>query len=283
MGMPSGPSARREDHMPPVDDVCSFAPYRGSTITSPVKVPAAPFEEGREPFGEMTVLSAAAGAALRRASAMAIARICFIPEYLSFLRGFGYGSDLDCLALVHGAVAVRHTVKANGVVEDAARLDAALHHVGQEFGDVGTGGRRAARNADQLCFRHGFVMRNADAADGTPRTGNLHGRVGGLLRPDAFKHRVDAEAAGQLAHTLDRCLAALAHHVGGAQFLGERDAVRVTAHDDDLLGLAAFTWSRPTKLKFSRASAPTSRYDRHRLMSRAHECSAENWMISSRS
>ena len=46
----------------------------------------------------------------------------------------------------------------------------------------------------------------------------------------------DAEAAGQLAHALDRLLAALAHHVGGAELPGELDAVRVAAHDDDLLG-----------------------------------------------
>jgi hypothetical protein len=38
---------------PPVEVVVSFAPYRGSTMTDPVKFCGAPFADGREPFGEI--------------------------------------------------------------------------------------------------------------------------------------------------------------------------------------------------------------------------------------
>src|SRR4051795_7171639 len=43
---------------PPLDDVWSFGAYRGSTIPLPEKSAAAPLVELREPFGEITVLSA---------------------------------------------------------------------------------------------------------------------------------------------------------------------------------------------------------------------------------
>ena len=53
---------------------------------------------------------------------------------------------------------------------------------------------------------------------------------------DAFEDRVRAEAAGQLHHALHGLIAALAHHVGGAERLGQRNPVRMATQDDDLLG-----------------------------------------------
>jgi hypothetical protein len=47
---------------------------------------------------------------------------------------------------------------------------------------------------------------------------------------------VDTFATGELADALDGLLAALGDHIGGAELAGQRDAVRVAAHDDDLLG-----------------------------------------------
>ena len=45
-----------------------------------------------------------------------------------------------------------------------------------------------------------------------------------------------AEAAGQLAHALDRRLAALADDIGRAERARQRDAIGMTAEHDDLLG-----------------------------------------------
>ena len=56
---------------------------------------------------------------------------------------------------------------------------------------------------------------------------------------DAFEHGVGAEAAGELAHALDRLVAALADDVGRAELPRERDPVGVAAEQDDLLGAEA--------------------------------------------
>ena len=45
---------------------------------------------------------------------------------------------------------------------------------------------------------------------------------------------MDAKAAGELAHTLNRFVAALAHDVGCAEFTRECDAIGMSAEDDDL-------------------------------------------------
>ena len=57
---------------PPSEEVLAFAAYKGSTITDPVKFWGAPLADGREPLGEICVLSARAGAAPRNASATAL-------------------------------------------------------------------------------------------------------------------------------------------------------------------------------------------------------------------
>ena len=56
-----------------------------------------------------------------------------------------------------------------------------------------------------------------------------------LLVADALEDGVGAEAAGQLAHALDRLVAALADDVGRAELPRERDPVRVAAEEDDPL------------------------------------------------
>jgi hypothetical protein len=56
-----------------------------------------------------------------------------------------------------------------------------------------------------------------------------------LLVADALEDRVGAEAACELPDALDRFLAPLAHDVGRAERLRERDPVGMTAEDDDLL------------------------------------------------
>src|SRR5207244_10520008 len=51
---------------------------------------------------------------------------------------------------------------------------------------------------------------------------------------------VGAEAVGELADVLDRFVPSLADDVRGAELLSQRDAVWVTAKEDDLLGAEAF-------------------------------------------
>jgi len=79
----------------------------------------------------------------------------------------------------------------------------------------------------------------ADAAHGATRTGDADRGEHGLVRADALEDGVDAKATGQLAHALDRLLAALAHDVRCAELIGERDPVRVAAQEDDPLGTEA--------------------------------------------
>src|SRR5215204_5302928 len=63
---------------PPVEGILSFAPNSGSTITAPVKYSAAPLDDGRDPFGKISISCAEAGAAPRRAREIAIAIVDFI-------------------------------------------------------------------------------------------------------------------------------------------------------------------------------------------------------------
>jgi hypothetical protein len=61
--------------------------------------------------------------------------------------------ELEDLALVHRAVAVRHIVERTAAVEDAAGLDPPLEHVGQQPLDVGAyrcGGRRRCSPSSTL-------------------------------------------------------------------------------------------------------------------------------------
>jgi hypothetical protein len=80
---------------------------------------------------------------------------------------------------------------------------------------------------------------DTDAADGAAGAGDADGGLHRRAVADALQHRVDALAAGEFVDALDRVLAALGDDVGGAVLAGERDAVGVAAHDDDLLGAEA--------------------------------------------
>ena len=79
------------------------------------------------------------------------------------------------------------------------------------------------------------MLGHADAADRAAGTGDRKRGLDGLLEADALEYRVRA-VLRQLADALDRFLAALAHDVGGAELLAERDPLRVVAEQDDPLG-----------------------------------------------
>ena len=51
----------------------------------------------------------------------------------------------------------------------------------------------------------------------------------------------------QLADALDRFLAALAHDIGGAELLAERDPLRVAAEQDDPVGAQALRRDHPAQ------------------------------------
>ena len=69
----------------------------------------------------------------------------------------------------------------------------------------------------RLRRRDRLLLRNADAADGAARPGDAERRAIDCVVADALEHGVSAEAAGQLAHALDRLFAALADDVGRAE------------------------------------------------------------------
>src|SRR5438876_3803896 len=152
--------------------------------------------------------------------------------------------DLDRFAFVHRPVAVRHLVEAHDPIEDSTRFDEAFEDVREELLDV-----RAARcgsTADgdvvvkcRLRRRQRLVLGDADAADCASRTGDAESRPHRLLESDAFEDSVDAEAAGELAHALNRLVASLADDVRCAEPPRQCDSVGMAAQDDDLLGAEA--------------------------------------------
>src|SRR5437763_13001542 len=90
-------------------------------------------------------------------------------------------------------------------------------------------------------------MRHTDPADGTARTRDFYRRGHRLLIADALKNSMYAVAAGQRFDALGRFPTALAHHVGGAEFLCQRDPIVVTTHDDDLLRAHALRRDDPAQ------------------------------------
>jgi hypothetical protein len=73
------------------------------------------------------------------------------------------------------------------------------------------------------------------------------------------------KAAGQDAHVLDCCLASFAHHIGCAERSSERDPVRMTTQQDDLLCAKSSGGNHPAQ-----ANCPVAD-DRHAL-ARANPC-----------
>src|SRR5437763_1184201 len=129
-------------------------------------------------------------------------------------RGMPQAAAAAC-ALARRVLATPTTSKSSGRARGAAA-----------YRDVLEEGRE--RGGDRLVVGH------ADAADGAARAGDADGGRHGLVGADALEDRVRAEAAGQLHHARHGLVAALAHHVGPAELLRQRDPVRVPAHDGDL-------------------------------------------------
>ena len=90
----------------------------------------------------------------------------------AFLRAYALGLDhhLDRFPVVHRPVALRHFLKADDAVEDAARLDPFLKDIRQKLLDVGADRGRAAAYGDigvecRLRCGHQLVLGNANATD----------------------------------------------------------------------------------------------------------------------
>ena len=92
---------------------------------------------------------------------------------------------------------------------------------------------------------------------------------------DALEHGVSAEAAGELAHTFDGLVAALADDVGGAERAPERDPVGMPAEQDDLLGAEALGGDDAAEPDGAVADDRSGRARRHprgerRMVTRSH-------------
>jgi hypothetical protein len=81
---------------------------------------------------------------------------------------------------------------------------------------------------------------DTNAADGAARAGDAGGGEHGLMCADAFQHGVHAKATGELAHALDRFVAALTDDVSCAERFRKRDPLTMATEDNDLLGAKAF-------------------------------------------
>src|SRR5207253_4912353 len=149
----------------------------------------------------------------------------------------GLDLELEDFALVHQPVDLGYLVEGAGSVEDAARLDASFEHVREQLFDVGARRRRAAADRDVVVeglHRRWdlLVLRDTDATDGAAGADDPERRLDGLVVAYALQHRVRAEAAGQLADTLDGLVAAFADDVGRAEVAAERYPVGVAAEQD---------------------------------------------------
>src|SRR5947209_12669632 len=136
--------------------------------------------------------------------------------------------DLDRFAFVHRPIALRHLVEAHDPVIDSTRFDQAFEDVREELLDVRAARCGSAADGDvivecRLRRRQRLVLGDADAADCASRTGDAESRPHRLLESDAFEDSVNAEAAGELAHALNRLVASLTHDVRYAELLRHLD------------------------------------------------------------
>src|SRR6266550_7094663 len=162
----------------------------------------------------------------------------------AFVAPSGLHHDFDCLALVHGAVAVGNVIQSDDPIEYPARLDLALEHIGKQLLNVRSYRGRPATDREIVVERRlrpgdRLVMGDANAADGATGTGNPNRGTHRFLSADALEDGVDAQTPGQRAHALDRALAALAHDVRCAEPFRQGDPIRMVAQDHDPLGAEA--------------------------------------------
>ena len=80
------------------------------------------------------------------------------------------------------------------------------------------------------------VWGTPDATDRAARAHDAHRRRRRLLGPDAFEHRMRAEAVGQVLAALERASPRSLTTSVAPKSRRECDPVRVPAEDDDLLG-----------------------------------------------
>src|SRR5258708_19071448 len=191
--------------------------------------------------------------------------------------------DLDGFAFVHCPVASRHVVEAGDPIEDSTGLDPAFQYVREQFweGRAGRGGSAAHR--DVVIERrprrgHGLVLGNTHAADRATWTGDAERGTFRLLEAHALKDRVDAVTVGKFAYALNCLVASLADDVGCAKPSRQRDPVRMTAQQDDLLRAKAPGGNHATQadgaVSDDRRRLPRANFghDRRMMAGRHHIC-----------
>src|SRR6266567_1566743 len=80
------------------------------------------------------------------------------------------------------------------------------------------------------------TVRHADITNVATRTRGTDRLRHGLLRANAFQHRISADSAGQFLDSRNTCITSLSDNVGRTKFACELLARRVTAHRDDSCG-----------------------------------------------
>ena len=151
---------------------------------------------------------------------------------------------LDRLPFVHRPVAVRHIVEAHDTVEDTTGFDPAFDNIRHKLLNVRSDRGGSTAHGDvvverRLRRRHRLALGNADAAHCATRTRDADCGEHRLFEADALQDRVDAESAGDLAHALNRLVAAFADYIRCAELFSECDPVRMSAEEDNLLGAEA--------------------------------------------
>src|SRR5207249_1653632 len=142
--------------------------------------------------------------------------------------------------LVHRAIPLRHLVQRQSQVEYFSGIDLPAPHQLDQLGEEpphrsGTTVQTHVRVEQILAIeldtvRHAHVAHRAARARCLDR---LHHR---LLGPDAFEHRVRANALGHFLDARYTVRAAFSHDVRRAEFARELLPRRVAAHRDDPLG-----------------------------------------------
>jgi threonine dehydrogenase-like Zn-dependent dehydrogenase len=140
-------------------------------------------------------------------------------------KGIGADAVLECVGTQESMMQAIRSTRAGGSVG----------YVGVPHGS-GPARDRDVPVEGQLGLREGLLLRNADAPDGTAGASDVQRGTDRLAVTDALEDGVSAQAAGEGEHALDRRVATLADHLGGAEVARECDAIGVTPKNDDLLG-----------------------------------------------
>src|SRR6476646_105118 len=105
----------------------------------------------------------------------------------------GRNHYLDSFPIIHSAVTIRNTIKADGTIEHPTGRDIPFKNVRQKVLDISTHRRRTAAHRHIVVKRwlgswNRLLLRNADASHRATRTSDADRGIYRLFEPDAFQH-----------------------------------------------------------------------------------------------